>query len=173
MQLPFPGQPTPPSSSGQAAGRSTHVSCCNAASPGRPERHRSLGEENLWTTVPSPLELFFLICKVAGSVNSGKKVSATRLPHLHCLSLSAPTLIPTPIVSDRIYMGLACLSGSCYVPSWTAGPWGMASQQCQDQGEAPRECLAVQEPHLTSPSGCTRWGPRGSGRGRFAGGSRQ
>lgn len=71
-------------------------------------------------------------------------MSATRLPHLHCLSLSAPTLIPTPVVSDRIYVGLACLSGWCCVPSWTAGPWWMASQQCQDPGEAPRECLAIQ-----------------------------
>ena len=82
-------------------------------------------------------------------------------------------LIPTPRSQTESIWVWPAFQVLCCVPSWTAGPWWMASHQCQDQGEAPRECLAIQDPHLTSPSGCTRWGPRGSGRGRFAGGSRR
>lgn len=100
----------------------------------------------------------------------GGILSTTRLHQSRCLSLNAPTLTPRALSLRQNLHSFGPPFSICAVsPAGLQALGGqlpyllplLLSQQCQAQGEAPRECLAVQEPHLTSPSGCTRWGPRG------------
>lgn len=191
MQLPFPAEPTrweaagpthPPSRGLLLA--APHVRAA-ALPPVLGDQEGTAASENK-TSGPQPLLLIFIGVVTEplwNSVSSSLKWLEVRIQerkcqrpdcliYIACHSEPPPSSPPPWSQTESIWVWPA-FQDLCCLPSWTSGPWWMASHQCQDQGEAPRECLAIQDPHLTSPSGCTRWGPRGSGRGRFAGGSRQ
>lgn len=132
----------------------------------------------------APLCLYFLVCKMArkGKCREGEEFlvnyqRASLKSSPSAWSAHSPDCQTESTLLRPVFWCLHCVPSRAAGPRWATSvpPASAFVPTVPSPGGTPSGNAWAPEthPHLTSPSGCTRWGPQGSGTGQFAGGRRQ